>query len=112
MFLQPSGPSPGLAHPCAWSMSLCTRESHVGAGAAPRQRVPSAAARVGAGAVPRQRLPSAAARVGAGKAPWQRLPSAAAHVAPSDCSVSEVIFSLLAEGYSYIGSTDFKKIFT
>lgn len=40
MFLQPSGPSPGLAHPCAWSMSLCTRESHVGAGAAPRQRLP------------------------------------------------------------------------
>ena len=78
MFLQPSGPSPGLAHPCAWSMSLCTRESHVGAGAAPRQR----------------------------------LPSAAAHVAPSDCSVSEVIFLLLAEGYSYIGSTNFKKNFT
>lgn len=46
MFLQPSGPSPGLAHPCAWSMSLCTRESHVGAGAAPRQRLPLAAARV------------------------------------------------------------------
>ena len=95
MFLQPSGPSPGLAHPCAWSMSLCTRESHVGAGAAPRQR-----------------LPSAAARVGAGNAPWQRLPSAAALVAPSDCSVSEVIFLLLAEGYSYIGSTNFKKNFT